>query len=133
MRHPARQQKKREGAGYPPITVIDSSGMRLAKALAPICFVLLATLLAAQTPNRKQSYSPPEGMVPNKETAIKIAEAVLTPIHSKEVVDHEKPFRVELARGVWIIKGAIHPGPGGNLYIDISKKDGCILRVIGTE
>jgi hypothetical protein len=111
----------------------NSSGMQPGRVLVGICFVALAALLAAQTPNGKKSYSPPEGMVPNKETAIKIAEAVLTPIYGKEVVDHEKPFRVELARGVWIIKGAIHPGPGGNLYIDISKKDGCILRVTGTE
>jgi hypothetical protein len=103
------------------------------KLLTGICFVLLASFLSAQTPRQNPSYSPPEGMVPNGETAVKIAEAVLTPIYGKEVVEHERPFRVELVKGVWIVDGAIHPGPGGNLHIEISKKDGRIARVIGTE
>jgi len=103
------------------------------KLLVGICFVLFADFLYAQAPRRSLSYSPPEGMVPNGETALKIAEAVLTPIYGKEVVEHERPFRIELIKNVWIIDGAIHPGPGGNLHMEISKKDCRVVRVIGTE
>jgi NTF2 fold immunity protein len=111
----------------------NSSKMLLGKIFTAICFVLLASLLVAQTPKRKKSYLPPEGMVPNSETATKIAEAVLTPIYGKDAVENEKPFRIELANGVWIVDGVTHAGPGGNLHIEISKKDGRIVRVIGTE
>jgi hypothetical protein len=107
-------------------------GTQRRMVLGVICLVFLATLLSAQVKG-KRSYLPPEGMVPDKETAVKIAEAVLTPIYGSKMVEREKPFRVELVKGVWIVDGALHPGPGGNLHIEISRKDGRIMRVIGTE
>lgn len=72
-------------------------------------------------------------MVPNKETAVRIADAVLTPIYGKTVVEYEKPYSITLAGRIWIVKGKAHPGPGGNLLIEISKRSGCIFRVLGTE
>lgn len=95
--------------------------------------VLVAALTTAQVPRSSESYVPPQGMVPNKETAVRIADAVLTPIYGEAAVEHEKPYSVTLRGGIWIVKGKTHPGPGGNLLIEISKKTGCILRVLGTE
>jgi len=112
---------------------VKPSGIRPGYVLAAICTLLFSTLLFAQSPKQKPNYSPPEGLVPNRDTAIKIAEVVLTPIYGADVVEHEKPFRVELVNGVWVVDGALHHGPGGNLHIEISKKDCRIVRVIGTQ
>jgi hypothetical protein len=97
------------------------------------CLLLFSTFLYAQMPRPNQSYVPPNGMVPDKETAIKIAEAVLTPIYGKEEVEDGRPFKAELVGEVWTIDSALHRRPGGNLHIEISKKNGCILRIIATE
>ena len=78
----------------------------------------------------KHSYIPPDGFVPNKETAIRIAEAVLIPIYGKDVIEKEKPFTVKLENGVWIINGTLPRRMlGGVAEIEIVKKDGKILRV----
>ena len=95
--------------------------------------VLLGASAKAQVPRSNESYVPPQGMVPNKETAVRIADAVLTPIYGEIVVERERPYSVTLRRGIWIVKGKVHPGPGGNLLIEISKRTGCIIRVLGTE
>jgi NTF2 fold immunity protein len=89
--------------------------------------------LWGQSPDAKPSYIPPQGVVPNQETAVRIAEAVLAPIYGEETVKYEEPFVVKLKNGVWTIHGRIRPQPGGNLYVEISKKTGCILRIYGTE
>jgi len=84
---------------------------------------------------RVHSYYPPNGYVPNEETAIRIAEAVWLPIYGREVVSKEKPFVAELRNGVWIVSGSLPKAPegfemiGGTLEIEISKSDGRILRV----
>lgn len=95
--------------------------------------VFFGALATAQVPSSNESYVPTKGMVPNKETAVRIADAVLTPIYGQTAVEYEKPYNVTLRRGIWIVKGKAHPGAGGNLLIEISKKTGCILRVLGTE
>lgn len=95
--------------------------------------ILFGVSATAQTPRFNESYVPRPGMVPNKEAAVRIADAVLTPIYGKAVVEYEKPYSVTLVGGIWIVKGKAHPGPGGNLLIEISKRKGCILRVFGSE
>lgn len=95
--------------------------------------VLFGASATAQAPRSGESYVPPQGMVPNKKTAVRIADAILTPIYGRTVVEYEKPYSVTLRRGIWIVKGKAHPGPGGNLLIEISKRTGCIIRVLGTE
>ena len=102
----------------------------IASALVVLCLTLFATLLLAQS---KPKYSPSNDLVPDEETAIKIAEAILTPIYGSDVVEREKPFRVHLVKGAWIVDGAIRHEPGGNLHIEIRKKDCRIVRVIATE
>jgi hypothetical protein len=105
--------------------------------------VLLVAVLAifpgCQMTEREDSYRPPEGMVPNKETAEAIAEAVLVPIYGKDTIASEKPFETTLQNGVWHVSGTLRKPPdatvaiGGTAQIDISKKDGRILRVIHEE
>jgi hypothetical protein len=77
------------------------------------------------------SYHPPNGMVPDAETAKRIAEAVWLPIYGKKIIDSEKPFKVHLKGDVWIVEGADLPKDwvGGVALAEIAKSDGRILRI----
>jgi NTF2 fold immunity protein len=101
-------------------------------------FLLVAavfSLSACQMSEREHPYQPPEGMVPNKETAEAIAEVVLVSIYGKDLIASEKPFETTLQNGVWHVAGTLPKraegfvSVGGIAEIDIAKKSGCILRV----
>jgi hypothetical protein len=68
--------------------------------------------------------------VPNKETAIKIAEAIWLPIYGDEIYE-KKPFVARLKNAkVWIVEGTLEKEEvGGVPYIEIQKKDCKILKV----
>ncbi len=67
------------------------------------------------------------GLVPNQETAIKIAEAVWLPIYGKGIYD-EEPFEAKLTeRGDWLVLGAVHGHGGGELMMILQPKDGKII------
>ena len=79
-------------------------------------------------------YVPKNGYVPDKVTAIKVAEAILVPIYGNEVLK-ERPFKATLSGDRWIIEGsANHPKgevfAGGVALIEIKKSSGEILKVI---
>jgi hypothetical protein len=98
--------------------------------------LLLIFPVAGMALDPKNSYVPSEGIVPTKEVAIKIAEAVLVPIYGKEKIESEKPFNVELKDGVWCVTGSI-PKPvkqngvvlGGVFIIEIAKNTGEVISV----
>jgi hypothetical protein len=71
----------------------------------------------------------PNDLVANKQTAIKIAEAIWLPIYGKEIYN-EKPFVAELnSSGIWIVKGTVHDTKGGAAYIEIRKSNCEILKI----
>lgn len=75
-------------------------------------------------------FEPKQGFVPDEETAIAIAEAVLVPIYGKEQVDGQKPFSVRLTDGVWLIQGTLPAEQlGGVFSIEISKQTAAVLRL----
>jgi len=92
-------------------------------------------LLAAQA----QSNAPTDGFVPDSTTAVKIAEAVLTPVYGQEKVESERPFEAKLENGVWTVNGTLHCPDGkggitticvgGTAEVKLSKADGRILRM----
>ena len=45
------------------------------------------------------------GVVPNEDTAIRIAEAVLTPIYGSQHVKAERPYKATLNADVWEVRG----------------------------
>jgi len=99
-----------------------------------LAITLLAVSIIFAVEPQVFSYKPKDGYVPNEATAIKIAEAVLVPIYGEDVINAEKPLKVELKDGVWIVKGVLRcPGGqnclGGVAIIEIAKDDGRILRV----
>jgi NTF2 fold immunity protein of polymorphic toxin system component len=97
--------------------------------------LVLVIMGGVTLPQAKHSVVPKGGFVPDQETAVKIAEAVLTPIYGVEKTSQEKPFVAELKGGVWLVSGTFHPDPsgaiskGGVAIVEISKADGKILRV----
>ena len=88
-------------------------------ALSPICCA----------EEERHNFHPPAGYVPDEATAVRIAEAVWLPIYGESVLK-EKPFHAKLANGIWIVGGTLPEGYiGGTAEAEISKKDGCILRI----
>jgi hypothetical protein len=76
------------------------------------------------------SYKPPNGFVPDAATAVKIAEAVLTPIYGKDRVAQQRPFRARLIGETWRIEGTIaKDSVGGVAEVDIAKADARVLRL----
>ncbi len=72
------------------------------------------------------------GMVPDKETAIKIAESVWYPIYGSEIYT-ELPFIAELEGDTaWLVQGSLPEGfnVGGCAMIRIRKSDAAVLYVI---
>ena len=72
--------------------------------------------------------------VPNEETAIKIAEAILIPIYGNEVLK-KKPFTVRLINDkIWHVEGSMNLDElGGIPIIEIQKKDCKILSITHTK
>ncbi len=80
---------------------------------------------------QEANYRPPEGLVPDANTAIAIAVAVWTPIYGKEQIASEKPYQATLSNGQWTVTGSLPKGwKGGVALAVIAKADGQVLRVI---
>ncbi len=101
------------------------------------CCLVLAISATAQ-------YKPDKGFVPDKATAIRIAEAVLTPAYGERVVLSERPYSAKLEKGVWTVTGTLWcvgakgrpikgTCEGGTAEVKISKSDGRILSMIHTK
>jgi hypothetical protein len=77
-------------------------------------------------------YIPDDGFVPDREAAIRIAEAAWIPIYGWEQINSERPFHAELKGDVWFVSGSMHCENcvGGVAEAEIAKADGRIIRVI---
>src|SRR5262245_56631773 len=95
-------------------------------AFALVLFGVVSLVLAE---DKVHSVAPPAGLVPNEETAIRIAVAVWEPIYGAAQIVAQKPYRARLEKGVWIVEGTLHSELGGVAVAEISKSDGRILRV----
>jgi hypothetical protein len=74
---------------------------------------------------------PKDGFVPNEQTAVAIAEAVLIPIYGEDNVRSERPFKAALANGVWTVGGTLPPSfVGGTAVVRLAKSDGRVLFVM---
>lgn len=103
---------------------VGSFFQRVLLALALLSFLSLAS-------QAEQSYIPPKGFVPDEQTAVRIAEAVLSPIYGADQIAREKPFTAVLKGEVWTVEGHLPASQnrGGVALVEISKVDGRILRV----
>ena len=97
--------------------------------LIAVPLLALSSALAQET-TPPHNYKPPQGYVPDAETAIRIALAVWEPIYGRKQIDSEKPYRATLKNGVWTVEGSLPPGWFGGVAIaEISASDGTILRI----
>ena len=115
-------------------TLLDNLRMKklLLMILILMTTVIFGTSFKKPVDGRKNQsgYIPKSGFVPNKTTAIKIAEAIWLPIYGERIYK-KKPYAVKLENGVWIIEGTLPTNSkGGVPYIEIQKKDGKILKVM---
>ena len=101
-------------------------------ALAAV-LVFTSTLLPGQ--NVPALFERPGGLVPDEQTAIKIAEAVLFPIYGEKTILDQKPYVVKLTDGRWSIDGSMpksrpdNPVVGGTFHIIISQRDARVLEM----
>jgi hypothetical protein len=72
---------------------------------------------------------PTAGCVPNAETAIRIAEAVWSPIFGDEIVKGQRPFHAELMNETWTVRGSRPVPTERSLIAQIEKNDGRILKL----
>jgi hypothetical protein len=98
--------------------------MRVSFVLA----VLSATVLA-NAGDQVRDWVPPEGFVPNAETAIRIAVAVWEPIYGAAAIAGQKPYMARLQKGIWVVEGTVHTEMGGAAVAAIMKSNGKVLRV----
>jgi NTF2 fold immunity protein of polymorphic toxin system component len=105
------------------------------KALSILCLSIVIVSFAMA-----QGIQPKEGFVPNQETAIRIAEAVLIPIYGKDRLESERPFTAELKENKWTVYGTLRCSDGksgsttvgcrgGVATVEISKLDARVLSV----
>jgi len=88
---------------------------------------------ARQLVSGQKPVVPAAGYVPDSNTAIAIATAVLTPIYGKNTIDSEKPWKAGLKGGVWTVTGTFNgKGKGGEAIVQIDKKAGTIVFVTHT-
>jgi hypothetical protein len=89
-----------------------------------------AVVYARRILTGEKTYQPATGYVPDSNTAVAIATAVLTPIYGKDKIDAEKPWHTGLKDGVWIVVGTSNGnGTGGEAMIELDKKTGAVVFV----
>jgi hypothetical protein len=69
-------------------------------------------------------------IVPDKETAVAVAESILFRIYGKAQIIGEKPYNVDLVNDYWILSGTLPEGYlGGTFLIILSAKDGRVIKL----
>jgi len=83
-----------------------------------------------KTPSDPKTSLPQEGLVPDKETAVKIAEAVLFRLYGQDAIVAQRPYTIREENFIWWISGNI-PGEklGFTFKIAISKQTGAVLHL----
>ena len=90
-----------------------------------ITVLLLSSAALAQAPR------PKGGFIPNEQTAIRVAEAVLSPIYGEQQIMSERPFHAKLHGDVWTVEGSLATGvDGGVATIHLDKKTGAVISYI---
>lgn len=71
----------------------------------------------------------PDGFVPDKKTALKVAEAILISVYGEKQFAAEQPLKIALVdNDVWLVWGSLDPRRlGGTAVIKISKRTGKVL------
>jgi hypothetical protein len=69
-------------------------------------------------------------VIPDKQTAIAVAEPILFKIYGKGHILGEKPYNVSFLDGYWLLSGSLPEGyKGGTFLIILSEKDGRVIKL----
>lgn len=100
-------------------------------------------LLVALSASAQQPAQVNVPRIPDEETALKIAERLLSDTYGKKKIDAEKPLRAELTGGVWSVFGTLwcsdgkggrtHICVGGVAKIELRQRDGKVLSISHTK
>jgi NTF2 fold immunity protein len=109
-----------------------------------VTITLLTAIIPAIAQQRgstseSHGYKPKDGFVPDSQTAVKIAKAVLIPVYGEKQIRSEEPFTAQLKGDVWTVAGTLRcpdgrggfatttDCDGGVAVIKLSKADGRVL------
>jgi hypothetical protein len=70
-----------------------------------------------------------QALIPNTETAVKIAFIYLSQIYGEKTIIEEFPLNVDSISGNWIITGTLHTELGGTAYIALKKTTGTVINL----
>ncbi len=77
-----------------------------------------------------KSALPSQGVIPNEDTAVKVAEALFIPIFGADEVAKYSPYHARFKDGLWTVYGTLKSGSrGGTPQMTIQKKDGKVIEV----
>ena len=116
---------------------VATSVMMTAMCCSPIALAQTptptSTLRPREVPKSVSDYRvslPKEGLVPDKETAIKIAEVILFRLYGEEDIITQKPYKVKEDDDIWWISGTLKENELGSAFnIAISKQTGAVLHL----
>jgi hypothetical protein len=97
------------------------------------CMLIITLTLGGARPllsaDSKRDY------VPDEATAIRIAEAVLIPVHGQQQVEAQRPYVVSTPeQDYWLVSGSSQKKQfGGTFAVWIKKKSGCITNISYTK
>ncbi len=69
-------------------------------------------------------------LIKDKNTAIKVAEAILFSRYGKEEIENERPYKTYLLDGYWVINGTLPTGMrGGTFLIILNSTNGEVIKL----
>jgi len=105
--------------------------MRVAMAGLGICLFFSSCSTDREAAKWKARRVRPYGdVVPDRRTAIQIAEAVMSPVYGRRYVIAQRPQIAELRDDVWYVHGYMPPNSaGGTIEAYIDKHTGRVLAI----
>ena len=118
---------------------MKKSNIKLTVFVALVIIYASAVVAQLSSESQKGRLRPEEGFVPDASTAIKIAEAVLTPVYGEKTVTNDRPYTAKLVVEEWVVRGSLPKVPGETIIVGgfsevhINKKTGCIVLLRRTR
>ncbi|HVS90942.1 MAG TPA: YbbC/YhhH family protein [Mucilaginibacter sp.] len=86
--------------------------------------------LAKAFHNKRERQVIYDKVIPDKATAIAVAEQMLFRLYGKDQIIKERPYEVYLIDGYWVLNGTLPKGMvGGTFLIILSEKDGRVVKL----
>ncbi|MBQ0167308.1 MAG: hypothetical protein KBT02_09415 [Treponema sp.] len=109
---------------------------RINKGIVILLLLILTVPVISQVEEAYEGYIPTNGFVPDEDTAIAIALAVWKPVYGDKIKS-SRHYEAVLENGIWYISEKVSYGlfssSGGELYMEIDKETGQILKMYCTK